>query len=264
MLKRILTSLIGLVVFAAVIFSQHYVLYIAITLLVMGMLHEMYEMMDADKKVRVIGFCAAFLLCAGFIVNKMLFGYYAAIMLFMIIMVVLHGKVNSRDVLSVGMVTLFITACMMSIVMIRKRCDQYTVILPFVCAWLTDTGAYFAGTFFGKHKLVPQLSPKKTVEGAIGGVLLSTIGSALYIVIMCMTIANGFPRVSVILKFALLGLIGSVVSQIGDLVASSIKRDCGKKDYGSILPGHGGLLDRFDSVIFVSPFVYYAMLHFIL
>ena len=264
MLKRILTSLIGLIIFAAVIFSHQYVLYIAITLLIMGMLYEMYGMIDADKKVKITGFCVAFLLCAAVIVGKIIFGFYAAIMLFMLMMVVLHGKVKSSEVLSCAAVTLFITACMLSVILIRKRCDGFTVILPFICAWLTDTGAYFTGTFLGKHKLVPKISPKKTVEGAIGGTLLAIVGCVLYIIIMCMTVANGLPRVSVMLRFALLGLVASVISQIGDLIASCIKRDCEKKDYGSILPGHGGLMDRFDSVIFVSPVIYYAMLHFIL
>lgn len=264
MLKRILTSLIGLIIFAAVIFSHHYVLYIAITLLVMGMLYEMYGMIDADKKLRLIGLCAAFFLCAGIILGKMLFGVYAAIMLFMLSMVFLHGKVKSGEVLSCAALTIYIAMSMLAVILIRKRCDQFSVLLPFVCAWLTDTGAYFTGTFIGKHKLVPQISPKKTVEGAIGGTLLSIIGCVLYIVILCISMADGLPRVSVMLKFASLGLVGAIVSQLGDLIASCIKRDCDKKDYGSILPGHGGLMDRFDSVIFVAPVVYYTMLHFIL
>ncbi len=264
MLKRIITALVGLAVFAVVIFAHQYVLYAAVAAIIMGMLYEMYGVTDTDKRVKITGFCAALMLIVGFVINKAMFSYYGAIMLFMLMMVVLHKKVKSSEVLSAAAVTLFIATCMLSLVLIRKYCDKYTVILPFICAWLTDTGAYFTGTFFGKHKLVPEISPKKTVEGAIGGIVLSTIGSALYIVIMCLLMAGGMPKNLIILKFALLGFGGSVVSQIGDLIASCIKRDYGKKDYGSILPGHGGLLDRFDSVIFVSPFVYYAMGLFIL
>ncbi len=264
MLKRIITALIGLVVFTAIIFSHHYVLYIAVSLLVMGMLYEVYGAMEADKKLKVTGFCAAIILCAGFIFGKMLFAIYAAIALYMVTMVLLHSKVHSREVLASAGITLFISVCMLSLIMIRKKVDQYIVILPFICAWLTDTGAYFTGTFLGKHKLVPTISPKKTVEGAIGGILLATLGGAAFIIIMCMALAGGMPIVPVIIKFGIIGFLGSIISQVGDLIASCIKRDFNKKDYGSILPGHGGLLDRFDSVLFVTPFVYYAMMYFVL
>lgn len=263
MLKRILTALIGLVVFAAVIFSHHYVLYCAVTLLVMAMLHEMYSVMETDKNVRFTGYGAALVVCAGFVLNTQLLAIFGAVILFMVTVIKQHGKVKSADVFAAATATLFVSMFMMALVMIRKRCDQYTVILPFVCAWLTDTGAYFTGTFLGKHKLAPNISPKKTVEGAVGGILLSTIGSALYIIAMVEIMADGMPDVSYILKFAVVGFFGSIVAQVGDLIASCIKRDFGKKDYGSILPGHGGLLDRFDSVIFTAPFVYYAMMLFI-
>lgn len=264
MLKRIITALIGLVVFAAIIFSHHYVLYIAISLVIMGMLYEMYGVMDVEKRLKAVGFCAALILCAGFILGKMLFAIYGAIMLYMLMMVVLHSKVHSREVLASAGVTFFISLCMLAVIMLRKKAGQHAVLLPFICAWLSDTGAYFVGTFLGKHKLVPSISPKKTVEGSVGGVLLSTLGSAAFIIIMCLTMAGGMPRTDVIIKFAILGFVGSIISQLGDLIASCIKRDFGKKDYGAILPGHGGLLDRFDSVLFVTPFVYYAMLHIIL
>ncbi len=260
MIKRILTSLIGLLVFAAVIFSHHYVLYCAVTLVVMLMLHEMYGAMEIDKRLRVTGFFATLIMSIGFVLRIQIFAIFAAIMLFMLAMVILHGKLKASDVLSAAMITVFISVFMLQLIMIRKRCDQYTVLLPFICAWLTDTGAYFTGTFLGRHKLVPEISPKKTVEGAIGGVVLSTLGSIVYIIIMVKVMAGGMPATSAIVKFGIIGFVGSIISQIGDLIASCIKRDFGKKDYGSILPGHGGLLDRFDSVIFVIPFVYYAMM----
>ncbi|MDD6735653.1 MAG: phosphatidate cytidylyltransferase, partial [Clostridiales bacterium] len=102
-----------------------------------------------------------------------------------------------------------------------------------------------------------------TVEGSIGGLVLSCIGCVAYICIMVGLFAGGMPKMSVILKFAFIGLAGSVLSQLGDLAASCIKRDCNKKDYGSLLPGHGGLLDRFDSVLFAAPFIYYAMMYIV-
>ena len=119
----------------------------------------------------------------------------------------------------------------------------------FIVAFLTDIFAYFAGKLFGKHKLVPKVSPKKTIEGSIGGILGSTIGCIVF----------GYLFNLDLMAMIVIGSIGSVIAQFGDLFASSIKRYVGIKDYGKLIPGHGGILDRFDSVILVSPFVYYAI-----
>ena len=120
--------------------------------------------------------------------------------------------------------------------------------LPFIIAYLSDAGGFFAGMYFGKHRLSPALSPKKTIEGAIGGIIASFIGSVVFALIACQT--N-------ILNCIILGIIGGVIAELGDLTASAFKRKMGIKDYSSIIPGHGGVLDRIDSVIFVAPFVYY-------
>lgn len=124
----------------------------------------------------------------------------------------------------------------------------------FTISWLCDTAAYFTGRFFGKHKLIPAVSPKKTVEGAVGGLLGGALGTMAYGLIL-----NGFAiEVMHPLHFLALGFGGAIFSQIGDLIASSIKRDCGVKDYPKLIPGHGGILDRFDSVLLaaVSVFLY--------
>lgn len=118
--------------------------------------------------------------------------------------------------------------------------------LIFVVAVLSDTMAYFVGSIFGKHKLVPKLSPKKTVEGSIGAILFSTLG--------CLVFGKIFALNPLLM--ILIGSIGSIVSQAGDLLASFVKRYVGIKDYGNLIPGHGGILDRFDSVILVSQFIY--------
>ena len=118
--------------------------------------------------------------------------------------------------------------------------------LIFIIAFATDTCAYFTGYAFGKHKLIPKVSPKKTIEGSIGGILGSTL--------ICLAFGYYF---NIDLKvIVILGFLGSIVAQVGDLFASSIKRYVGIKDYGKLIPGHGGILDRFDSVILVAPFVY--------
>lgn len=120
--------------------------------------------------------------------------------------------------------------------------------LVFVAAWMCDIFAYFTGRFFGKHKLAPHLSPKKTVEGSIGGIIFAILGCMLYGLIVSK--ASGLSARYLVL--AVLGLVLSVISQIGDLWASLIKREHGIKDYSQMLPGHGGVMDRFDSILAIS------------
>lgn len=123
------------------------------------------------------------------------------------------------------------------------------IFVPFVMAFLSDTGAYFAGYFFGKHKLAPVISPKKTVEGVIGGVLGAMLGMVIY----CFVLQIAFDQ-KVNYLFALIyGLVGSLGAVFGDLCFSVIKRQTEIKDYGNLIPGHGGILDRFDSMMVVGP-----------
>lgn len=130
------------------------------------------------------------------------------------------------------------------------RVGQFIVLLPLLAAWGADTCALFAGMAFGKHKLAPVVSPKKTVEGAVGGV----VGGAL-LVLLASVLLNIFLDLEMpVWTAVLLGGAGAVLGEIGDLSFSVIKRQTGIKDYGHIFPGHGGVLDRFDSVLFVAPF----------
>ena len=128
---------------------------------------------------------------------------------------------------------------------------RFYILIPFVIAFLSDTGAYFAGYFFGKHKLAPVISPKKTVEGLVGGVAGAIVGMILY----CLVLQTAFDF-SVNYGFAIIyGIFGSLAAVFGDLCFSAIKRQTGIKDYGNLIPGHGGILDRFDSMTIVAPLV---------
>ena len=128
----------------------------------------------------------------------------------------------------------------------------FVVWLVFLCSWGSDTCAYCVGMLLGKHKLIPEISPKKTVEGAIGGVIFTILGFALYAFIWNSIYDNKLSY----LTLCIYGLVLSIASQFGDLIASSIKRQKNVKDYGSIFPGHGGVLDRFDGVLIVAPCLY--------
>ena len=131
----------------------------------------------------------------------------------------------------------------------------YIVWLVFISSWISDTCAYLVGRTFGRHKLAPVLSPKKSIEGSVGGILGAALVGFLYGWILQKTNTLAIPNQA--LSFALIGGVGSVLSQLGDLAASGIKRDHDIKDYGKLIPGHGGIMDRFDSVIVTAPLIYF-------
>lgn len=157
-----------------------------------------------------------------------------------------HDSVDISDASLLVLETALISVGMYSLASLESRSVWY-VLLAMCGAWFADTGAYFAGTFFGKHKLCPSISPKKTVEGLIGGFVCDAVIFALY---ACIFFKEENPFV-----YALVGLVCCALSVVGDLWASLIKRKFDVKDYGNIMPGHGGAMDRFDSVLFVAPFV---------
>ena len=128
---------------------------------------------------------------------------------------------------------------------------RYLVLIPFIVAFMSDTGAYFVGSRFGQHKLAPEISPNKSVEGVLGGIAFAVIGMLLY----CLILSVAF-KCQVKFGYALVyGIIGSVAGVFGDLCFSVIKRQTGIKDYGNLIPGHGGALDRFDSMHVVAPLI---------
>lgn len=132
----------------------------------------------------------------------------------------------------------------------------FLIVLTLAGAWLADSGAYFAGTFFGKTPLCPEISPKKTVEGLIGGVVCN--GVFLLVISFVYDVILKGESVRYIIVF-IAGMLCALIGLVGDLTASMIKRQTGIKDYGNIMPGHGGVMDRFDSVILVAPFMYYLI-----
>lgn len=134
----------------------------------------------------------------------------------------------------------------------------YLVWLVFLCSWGSDTCAYCVGVLFGKHKMTPKLSPKKSIEGAVGGVA----GAALLFGLYTNFVINPFSLEQYRLNWGgamCLGAVGALASMIGDLAASAIKRDHDIKDYGKLIPGHGGIMDRFDSVIVAAPLIFFGL-----
>lgn len=147
---------------------------------------------------------------------------------------------------------------MLSFVFLTRQLENgiYLVWMIFISSWISDTFAYLVGVMVGKHKLAPVLSPKKSIEGAIGGVVGAAIAGALFGVYLDHVL--GTAKFMIVL--AIVGGVGSVISQVGDLAASAIKRNHEIKDYGKLIPGHGGIMDRFDSVIFTAPITYFLII----
>jgi phosphatidate cytidylyltransferase len=199
-------------------------------------------------------------------------GYYALIRMdykeyiivfFIAYLIVLMGtyvftfpKFKAEDVMVCFFGMFYVVLMLSYIYQVRMMQDgAYIVWLIFLCSWGCDTCAYLVGVMFGKHKMAPVLSPKKSIEGGIGGVAGAALLGFIYATIFKdkITIDNAN------IIFPIVCAAGGIISQIGDLTASGIKRNHDIKDYSRLIPGHGGILDRFDSVIITAPIIYYLV-----
>ena len=175
-----------------------------------------------------------------------------------------HEKISFREFAYICSMTVIITLSLSTIIQMKNMDNAHPAfyfVLTLALPWLADAGAYFVGVFLGKHKLCPKISPKKTIEGAVGGFVISMIislGSA-YIYADVLRYRPGGINY---LNMAVITAVCILMSMFGDISFSTVKRQYGIKDFGTLLPGHGGVLDRFDSVLFVCPSFY--MLNFIL
>ncbi|MBQ9760034.1 MAG: phosphatidate cytidylyltransferase [Clostridia bacterium] len=264
MKTRILTSIVLIAILIPVlIFADTVALPIGIALCALIAVYEMLSCMGLKKSVAIsIPFylsAAAFPFLIRYLNNLILLVdiAFAAIMITVLylfsVLIFSHGKYTVQQMGAVIFAMLYIIVGFGAIVFVHdyEVGGRYIYLAIFIGAWITDIFAYFCGLLLGrggKHKLIPDVSPKKTVEGSVGGILFCIIAMIVFgIVIDATTVFHAD-----LLVFALAGLIVSVVSQIGDLSMSVIKRTYGIKDYGKIFPGHGGILDRFDSILAVA------------
>ena len=280
MKTRVITALVGIVVLVLVMLTFNTMVFnlVVAAVALIGM-HEVYAALGFDKKDWLL-----YAVQVPYTLLVMLSSYqkprgavmaasFALILFYCIYLVVRNGSVSYQKTSGLLMFSAIIVFCFYSLIHLKVLLpvEQYSYdaiffILLILCfAWGGDTCAYFAGRAFGKHKLCPKVSPKKTVEGAVGGVLgtmlFGVIITVAYSVIADRTEAftQSNIGVSMYLIIALLGVVAAVLGIYGDLFASVVKRQCGIKDYGTIFPGHGGILDRFDSVMFIAPFVSMAI-----
>ncbi len=274
MFKRIISATVGVILMIAVLFvSDEYknLFNIVVSLLAAVSVGEIFI---ATKFVAHKPLTIASIIFAGFIpfVTLPFIRPFAGVVIFAYVVfmlaVMLHKRkeIALRDISLLFMLTILIPFAFSMLIRLRdlgltasmgyaKRDGVFLLVAACCCSWLADTGAYFTGRFLGKHKLSPEISPKKTVEGFIGGVVFNVLGmwglSELY---MLRSVSAG-ATVNVPLMM-LIAFVAAFLGTLGDLSASYIKRSCQIKDFGNIMPGHGGVMDRFGSILLVAPFVY--------
>lgn len=276
MKTRVITAIVGIIILIGVMFTFNTPIFnLVVAAITLIAVHEIYGALGFEKKDWLL-----YVVQIPYVLLVMLSGYSSArrllmpasfvlVVFYAIYLVVRNGSISYQKASGLVMFSGIVTFCFYSFILLKELLpvdrfgyDAMFFILLILCfAWGGDTCAYFAGRAFGKHKLCPVVSPKKTVEGAIGGVL-GTMAFGVIITLVYSVAADrleAFTRsnigVSMYVIIALLGCVAAVLGIYGDLFASVVKRQCGIKDYGTIFPGHGGILDRFDSVMFIAPFV---------
>lgn len=190
-------------------------------------------------------------------------GIVIAFIVYLFIYVFRFPTYHGREVMAACFSFLYAPVMLSTLYLIREGfgAGKYLIWFVFLCSWGSDTCAYAVGVLIGKHKMTPKLSPKKSVEGAIGGILGAALLSALYTYLIGQySVSAQYSGWGInVTAAAALGAVGALVSMVGDLAASAIKRDYGIKDYGKLIPGHGGIMDRFDSVIIAAPLIFIGL-----
>ncbi|NJD01593.1 MAG: phosphatidate cytidylyltransferase [Ruminiclostridium sp.] len=276
MKTRIISAAVALVLLAVIMLSGRETLSLAIFVLTLIGIHEFNGAMENGgyKPIKPIGYLSCLpLLYLSFkdIINPNgpAFAFISSkglpLAMFLVILAVFctlifkYDKYKITDIAVTIMGLFYVVFLFSFIILVRnmgERGDLY-IWLVFVGAWAPDTAAYFTGVAFGKTKILPVISPKKTLEGSMGGVaggmaIMPAVG--LYL-----NVQGIQPGGISFYHYIILGLLCGIISQVGDWAASAIKRHAGIKDYGRLMPGHGGVLDRFDSTLFVAPVVYFYL-----
>lgn len=265
MLKRIISALIGIpIAVIIIVFANTYIFDVAIAIIALIAMYEYFNSFDKEKhnkNLRWIGYLSAILIAflhiipGEYMLKSIIAIIPVSILVLFLQIIATEMKYNINDIAIVLFGIFYIVIFLMFVSLIRET-DNGKILIWFIflTAWGTDIFAYFIGRKFGKHKFT-KISPNKSIEGCIAGVVGAIICVLVY-TIVCNNLLNTNFNYYIV---TIITLILSIIGQIGDLAASSIKRYTGIKDFGNLIPGHGGMLDRFDSVIFIAPFAYFLL-----
>lgn len=264
MKTRILSAAVALVLAVIILaLSKTIVFYLAISAITVVMLYELFgaihckEYKMTTSILYLFAFVMPLFLYEG-LQKYQIIAVNVCVLLIFLSFLAQHKTLSFEKLFSMLAGCVLITLSMCSMITLKNSSDYglFLLVLSLCGAWLADSGAYFAGTLCGKHKLCPEISPKKTVEGLIGGCITNVL---LFVIIgLGYTYIKSKSNIHVDINYVImpiLGVICAFLGVLGDLTASLIKRQSHIKDYGNIMPGHGGLLDRFDSALFVVPFM---------
>lgn len=261
MRTRIISALALVPIVISIVYLGGDILRFTLMILSLTALHEFYKAING-KHLNINYISYAFTIIYYLMLGRDIKNFSVPMILFMVYTLVLFcylvlnypkHNINTISITSIGV--MYIPILFSYVYTIRMmHYGIYFVWLVFITAFATDTFAYFSGVFLGKTKLTPTLSPNKTIEGSVGGIL----GCIVCCILFCIFINSslGFKITHIIIGSFLIGFCCSIFAQFGDLSASSIKRHTGVKDFGKIIPGHGGILDRFDSILFTAPMLY--------
>lgn len=254
-------AVLAVIAVSALLTGSWYLYFLCLFISLVGM-NELYKVIDRQKSaIAIVGYTGAVFYYMSIVLNMEKYSMLilcAALMAMMAVYVFTFPKFKAEETMLIFF-GLFYVAVMLSYIYKLRIMDNgiFIVWLAFIASWGNDTCAYFSGVLFGKHKMSPKLSPKKTVEGAIGGILGTTVLGCIYGFAVAPKMSE--MPISPVITFAVASFAGAFLAIVGDLAASAIKRNHNVKDYGKLIPGHGGILDRFDSVIFTAPAVYWAV-----
>lgn len=254
---RLISGIVLVALMLATIIPGGTVLFVANMFISLVGVYELYHVMHLEKSLPgITGYVAVICYYLLLFTGKT---QYITILLVVFLIVLLaqyvfmFPKYKTEHISNAIMCMLYAGVLLSYIYLVRiGENGAYTVWLIFLCSWASDTCAYAAGVAFGKHKMAPVLSPKKSIEGAVGGVVGAAVLGAVYAAVFIEQIQMSNP----VMTFAIICAIGALISMVGDLAASAIKRNHKIKDYGNLIPGHGGIMDRFDSVIYVAPIIW--------
>lgn len=270
MKKRIATAVVGLAILAVVLFLRHtYLVDVCITLLNLVAVWEMLRVTRYVTWGPHLAVCSLYTIGAPFVFQDVIPVSMTAVtvlfgMVLFCLALIRHKEVRPAQVAVAFTFTVLLAYAFNTLTtLLHMENGLFYFALACNAAWITDAGAYFVGVFLGKHKMAPEISPKKTVEGAVGGIVVSFIAAVLISLgyeAFFLKETGSIAYLPVLIMTPLLSLAG----MLGDLVASYIKRDCKLKDFGNLMPGHGGVMDRFDSFVVTAPLLYVGLQYFTL